>query len=371
MMSDYPFKGQLKYITAQLTGDTFESAIVTVMNRVNYNHVKFYNPLSWLGYIRYDQVESIMNSYYNLVDQGAREYSADDALKGEATVWTLIKAVALTSAQTNDLSREVLDQLEYATADGTIKTAQYIKPKTYESFKVTREKPDAVQTTAGWLASNVLWIAALAGGIYVAKRTGLLDKGLNAIKGKVSGGSKGLSDKPRTYKKRTKLNDNLFGKDEDMKYLWKSGEEIGITGDKKKIEEKYGKNNVKILAYSPNHEDLIREREKHTKTPALFDGAQKLSVGTEIYNAGDMANNAGFGTIVKNTDGRIKIKMDDGRIIEIQSYQFSEKYSGNHSTRFVTKEAYNTYRNEQLEKINARLGKRTLTDKKTKKKVSA
>jgi hypothetical protein len=102
--------------------------------------------------------------------------------------------VAITAGQTDDLTRKVLDQLEYASSDGTIKTAQYIKPKTFNTFTVTRAKPDAVQTASGWVASNILWIAALAGGIYVAKRTGLLDKGLDKIKGKVSGGSKGLSD---------------------------------------------------------------------------------------------------------------------------------------------------------------------------------
>ena len=73
-----------------------------------------------------------------------------------------------------------------------------------------------------------------------------------------------------------------------------------------------------------------------------------LTEETRIYYTGDMANDEGTGTIieVKNTKWGIDIiiKMDDGRDITVSPCNFSDKYKGNGSTRFVTLEAYNTYR---------------------------
>jgi hypothetical protein len=74
----------------------------------------------------------------------------------------------------------------------------------------------------------------------------------------------------------------------------------------------------------------------------------ELSVGVEIYYGGDMANHSGFGKIVERTSSRfgdnLKIEMDDGRVINVPPVIFSEKYLGHGGTRFVTREAYDTYR---------------------------
>ena len=71
----------------------------------------------------------------------------------------------------------------------------------------------------------------------------------------------------------------------------------------------------------------------------------KLEKGTKIYYSGDMANCEGFGVITKTYNDKygdfVDIKMDDGgEKNRLYKMAFSEKYSGNGSTRFVTKKAY-------------------------------
>ena len=73
-----------------------------------------------------------------------------------------------------------------------------------------------------------------------------------------------------------------------------------------------------------------------------------LEEKTRIYYAGDMANDEGFGIIVKlyqNKWGRFyNILMDDGREINgLHTIAFSETYKGHGGTRFVTEDAYNIY----------------------------
>jgi len=88
----------------------------------------------------------------------------------------------------------------------------------------------------------------------------------------------------------------------------------------------------------------------------------KLEVGTRIYYTGDMANNEGFGTVTKKIpEGKynsacVNIKMDDGREkIMLPEILFSPKYSGNGSTRFVTQEAYQNWKIERIQAINAEI----------------
>lgn len=70
-----------------------------------------------------------------------------------------------------------------------------------------------------------------------------------------------------------------------------------------------------------------------------------LPVGTEIYNAGDMANPDKFGSVTSHTvdrwGERVDIVYTDGTVSRgIAPCQFSDKYLGHHGTRFVTKAAY-------------------------------
>ena len=88
----------------------------------------------------------------------------------------------------------------------------------------------------------------------------------------------------------------------------------------------------------------------------------KLEVGTRIYYTGDMANNEGFGKVVKKipegqyNQASVEIKMDDGREMKmLPELLFSPKYSGNGSTRFVTQQAYQDWKIERIQKINAEI----------------
>ena len=73
---------------------------------------------------------------------------------------------------------------------------------------------------------------------------------------------------------------------------------------------------------------------------------------TKIYYTGDMANDEGFGHIKKvmitKWGTNYSIKMDDGRSLNTSHIGF--EYLGHCGTRFVTEQAYNDYRQEQLKK---------------------
>ncbi len=74
-----------------------------------------------------------------------------------------------------------------------------------------------------------------------------------------------------------------------------------------------------------------------------------IEVGTRIYNHGDMANVAHFGTITKIADNYITIKIDDTeKTYCIPACMFSPVFKGNGLTRIVTEKAYKEYRKEML-----------------------
>ena len=81
----------------------------------------------------------------------------------------------------------------------------------------------------------------------------------------------------------------------------------------------------------------------------------RFAPGTKIYYTGDMANHDGFGEIVEvlpNTN--VKVKMDDGRTSILFDQQVGTKYEGGHAgTRFVTREAYDSYRSAQIAEMTA------------------
>lgn len=85
---------------------------------------------------------------------------------------------------------------------------------------------------------------------------------------------------------------------------------------------------------------------------------QILSQDIQIYYGGDMANDSGFGKIIKINSSEkwginYDIRMDDDRIFYgLSPNVFSEKYLGHGGTKFVTKEAYLNWRKEQLNKIS-------------------
>jgi Mg-chelatase subunit ChlI len=78
-----------------------------------------------------------------------------------------------------------------------------------------------------------------------------------------------------------------------------------------------------------------------------------LPIGTEIFNHGDMANVPQFGKITKHYSDRwgdsVEIEYEDGTINHrIHVCEFDAIYSGNGSTRFVTKAAYAEYQEKLM-----------------------
>ena len=82
--------------------------------------------------------------------------------------------------------------------------------------------------------------------------------------------------------------------------------------------------------------------------------------GTEIYYTGDVANQPGFGAITAlNRDPQwgdsYDFTLEDGREIKgIATHSLGNKYEGHGGTRFVTKAAYDDYRQEKLEAYRVR-----------------
>ena len=78
----------------------------------------------------------------------------------------------------------------------------------------------------------------------------------------------------------------------------------------------------------------------------------ELTPGTRIYYGGDMANMPETGTILEIRRTRwgndYQIKYDTGRTTFLPICLFSPIYLGHGGTRFVTLEAYNQYRRNQL-----------------------
>ena len=82
-----------------------------------------------------------------------------------------------------------------------------------------------------------------------------------------------------------------------------------------------------------------------------------LKVGTEIYYGGDMANDPGFGIVIATHYSKsgqfLDVKIDDGRIFKSLSIMnFSSEYDGTGMTKFVKREAYNEWREKQLEMVH-------------------
>lgn len=78
----------------------------------------------------------------------------------------------------------------------------------------------------------------------------------------------------------------------------------------------------------------------------------KVIIGTRVFNHGDMANIEHFGTITAIESGHYEITPDaDSERTKpycIPFCLFSPVYKGHGGTRFVTEEAYEAFRAEQI-----------------------
>ena len=82
-----------------------------------------------------------------------------------------------------------------------------------------------------------------------------------------------------------------------------------------------------------------------------------MKKNTKIYYTGDQANHPGFGIITRSFEDKwgkwSDIKIDDGRAFKnTPTNIISTQYNGTCGSRFVTKNAYDTYRAEVLKQYN-------------------
>ena len=82
---------------------------------------------------------------------------------------------------------------------------------------------------------------------------------------------------------------------------------------------------------------------------------QHHPIGTEIYYGGDIANQPGFGKIVRlqqspRFGATYDIEFEDGRELPgIPTILVGDKYTGHDGTRLVTQAAYEAWRAERAE----------------------
>ena len=75
-----------------------------------------------------------------------------------------------------------------------------------------------------------------------------------------------------------------------------------------------------------------------------------LRVGDEIWNNGDMANEAHFGRIVKIEGSGVYIECFEGSYAVTKS-AFSEEYLGHSGTRFVLASEYRRWRQARMARL--------------------
>ena len=78
-----------------------------------------------------------------------------------------------------------------------------------------------------------------------------------------------------------------------------------------------------------------------------------MNVGTEIYYTGDMANQSGFFVITKIEESHAMLKEIETdhvkrRSINTPVWGIGTTYKGHMGTRFVTRQAYNEFRENAL-----------------------
>lgn len=83
----------------------------------------------------------------------------------------------------------------------------------------------------------------------------------------------------------------------------------------------------------------------------------QLTIGTRVFNGGDMANVEHFGTITSIKGHHVGITPDAGSERDgeyfVPACMFHEKYLGHGGTRFVTEAAYKAWREERAAAMKA------------------
>jgi hypothetical protein len=122
----------------------------------------------------------------------------------------------------------------------------------------------------------------------------------------------------------------------------------------------YGSKHYTRLVDATDESTWITPEEIKRFQSAKECGPGEYPPGTEIYYTGDVANQPGFGVITTlNRDPQwgdtYDFTLEDGREIKgIATHSLGDKYEGHGGTRFVTREAYDAFRQEKLEAYRVR-----------------
>ena len=88
-----------------------------------------------------------------------------------------------------------------------------------------------------------------------------------------------------------------------------------------------------------------------------------VTVGSRIYYTGDMANIDGVGTVIKIIPASnyapemAVVHLDDGRDCTPATMSIEDEYKGHCGVRFVTEEAYQSWREAKLEEMKQAVAK--------------
>lgn len=197
-LSDYPFKPILsKFWYNVFDQDWYEQAIIEVWQATNDNHGIL------ADYISLDQTHSVIDSYVNLINKYTEsqypEFNSDLTKKGDNAQWNMIKTVSQISGIDVNRVRDVLDNLEWASRDGRVKTNAIWHPRTFQqtsnlavpdkNFKEKINPADPNRSQLGslfsFLTNNIITVLLVGGGVYVLSKTGMMEKGFSKIKKKV------------------------------------------------------------------------------------------------------------------------------------------------------------------------------------------
>lgn len=87
-----------------------------------------------------------------------------------------------------------------------------------------------------------------------------------------------------------------------------------------------------------------------------------MNIGDRIHYSGDMANLGCWAKVVElsptNFGMMVRLKEEgaDGREFLVHDWQIGEVYKGHCNPRFVTEQAFNTFRQEQIKALKLRMG---------------
>jgi len=197
-ISDYPFKLILSdFWNTVFAQNWYKGVIIEVTKATNANHGIL------ADYVSLDQTTLVINAYVNLMNKYTEEqypeFNSYLTKKGNNAQWNMIKTVSQVSGVSVNQVRDILDNLEWASKDGRIKTNAIWHPRTFkktagmnnpdEDFKERINPTDPNQSQFSklfsFLTNNIITVLLVGGGIYVAAKTGIMQKGFSKIKEEV------------------------------------------------------------------------------------------------------------------------------------------------------------------------------------------